>query len=79
MFYRNEFVGNLDDIIYGDITEAKNYLELQSLIKQIQQTLNVFADSEKTHPAPDILKVTYQKRLEEVLDYYIKMGGNLKE
>ena len=74
MFYRNEFCGNWEDIIYGDITEAKNYLELESLIKQIQQTLNVFADSETT---PDILKVTYQKRLEEVLDYYIKMGGNL--
>jgi hypothetical protein len=74
MFYRNEFVGNWEDIIYGDITEAKNYLELESLIKQIQQSLNVFNDSEKT---PDIWKVTYQKRLEEVLDYYIKMGGNL--
>jgi len=75
MFYRNEFVGNWEDIIYGDITEAKNHLELQSLINKIQQTLIVFADGE----APDILKVTYQKRLEEVLDYYIKMGGNFKE
>ena len=75
MFYKNDFVG---DVIYGDITEATNHKQLESLIKKLQNTLTVFAESEKTHPAPAILKETYQKRLEEVVTYYIKVGGNIE-
>jgi hypothetical protein len=73
MFYRNEFVGNWEDMIYGDITEAKSHLELESLIKKLQNNLDTFY----AHDAPDMIKETHQKRLEEVLSYYMLMGGSV--
>jgi len=72
MFYKDECVGNWEDMIYGDITQAKSHLELESLINKLQNNLGTFYE----HTAPDIIKQTHQKRLEEVLLYYQRMGGS---
>jgi hypothetical protein len=73
MFYNGEFVGNFHDIIHGDITEVKSLSELESLINKLTHTMRVFQE----HDGPELLKIAYQERLEEVIAYYMKMGGNV--
>lgn len=75
MFYQNEFVGDHNDLYYGDITEAESHLQLKDLIKKLQNDLNTF----HTYNAPDIIKQHCQERLIEVISYYRSMGGRLNE
>jgi len=72
MFYNGEFVGNHHDIIDGDITK-QNRLELESLINKLTNTMRVLQE----HDAPELVKMDYQKRLEEVVAYYMKLGGSV--
>jgi len=71
MFYNGQFVGNHEDLLDGDYTKAKSLGELESLIDSLTKTLRTFGE----HNAPDILKNAYQLRLEDVMEYYRKMGG----
>ena len=67
MFYNGKFVGNWEDAIYGDYTQAKTLGEIESLIQSITNKLTLFDKS-----APEILRKTYQARLEEIMSYYRK-------
>lgn len=73
MFYKNEFVGNYEELLYGDYTQATSHLQLQSLIEKLSKTLTTF----QQHSAPAALKEAYQHRLMQVTKYYVSVGGTL--
>lgn len=73
MFYKNEFVGNYEELLYGDYREATSHEELQSLIEKLSRILSTFHQ----YKAPDVLKEAYQHRLMEVTQYYLSVGGTL--
>jgi hypothetical protein len=75
MFYNNTFVGNHEDTIFGDYTEATNLQELKSLIERLTQNLETF----HRYNAPEELITPTQERLVEVVKYFISMGGELVE
>jgi hypothetical protein len=75
MFYNNTFVGNWEDLIYGDYTEATTLQELKSMIESLTSQLEAF----HTHKAPAELMQPYQQRLVELVKYFISVGGNLAE
>lgn len=73
MFYNNRFVGNLGEMMDGNFREAKTLAELESLIEALTRHTRVC----HTMKAPEIIKEASQKRLEEVVHYYIQMGGKV--
>jgi hypothetical protein len=75
MFYNNTFVGNHDDIIFGDYTEATTLQELKSLIEELTKNLEIY----HKYNAPEELITPTQERLVEVVKYFISMGGTLVE
>ena len=75
MFYNNMFVGNHEDIIFGDYTEATTLQELKSLIEALTKNLETF----HRYDAPKELIIPTQERLVEVVKYFISMGGTLVE
>lgn len=73
MFYNDTFVGNHEEILVADITEAKTLNELEGLINAITKTLWTFDQ----YNGPEMLKEVYNKRLAEVISYYRSMGGSI--
>ena len=75
MFYKNTFVGNIDELLFGDYTEATTLQELKSLIEELTQQLEMM----HRYNAPEELITPRQERLVDVAKYFMSMGGSLVE
>jgi hypothetical protein len=72
MWYKDQFNSNLDNLLFGDYTEAKNLKQLESMISGIAFHLERLHDLN----APEVIIEPYNKRLMEVMAYYKRVGGN---
>lgn len=73
MFYKDKFVGNLIDLLFGDYKEATTLQELKSLIEKLVMHL----ESLHSYNAPEELTIATQERLVEVAKYFVSVGGEL--